>query len=76
MRRPSPARCAKALALALTLLLLNSFSVSQSARARILGRVTDPQGAVVAGANVTVTNVQTGVESRTTTDPSGTYQVL
>src|SRR5689334_15543845 len=58
------------------LLLFGSAAWSQSARSRILGRVLDPQGAVVAGANVTVTNTQTGVESHTVTASDGTYQIL
>jgi outer membrane receptor protein involved in Fe transport len=57
-------------------LVMGSSAWSQSARARILGRVLDPQGAVVAGANITVTNTQTGVESHTVTASDGTYQVL
>lgn len=62
----------------LTILLL-AFSaqmMAQSARARIVGTVKDPQGAVVAGATVTVTNVATGVESKAVTDHEGSYQAL
>ena len=40
----------------------------------ILGTIADPQGAVVPGANVTLTNVDTGVQWKTTTDVNGNYQ--
>jgi hypothetical protein len=40
----------------------------------IVGIVTDPQKAVVAGANVTLTNQDTGVTWKATSDDSGTYQ--
>jgi outer membrane receptor protein involved in Fe transport len=62
-----------------TILLLLAFSpnlIAQSARARIVGTVTDPQGAVVPGATVVVTNVATGVETKTTTNQEGYYQAL
>jgi Carboxypeptidase regulatory-like domain len=39
----------------------------------IQGTVTDPSGAVVSGANVTITNRDTGQVIRTTTSPSGLY---
>lgn len=62
--------------LTILLLALGSQMMGQSSRARIVGTVKDPQGAVVAGANVTVTNVSTGVESRAVTDHDGSYQAL
>ena len=40
----------------------------------IVGTVTDPQKAVVAGANVALTNVDTGIVRKTTTDEAGDYQ--
>jgi hypothetical protein len=40
----------------------------------ILGTVTDPQGALIAGAKVTLTNVDTGVQWKATTTASGDYQ--
>ncbi|HUA17854.1 MAG TPA: TonB-dependent receptor [Bryobacteraceae bacterium] len=48
----------------------------QAATGRVFGTVSDPGGAVVAGAKVTVTNVATSVRWDTTTRPDGTYQVL
>src|SRR6185312_4135340 len=62
--------------LTILLLALGSQMMAQSARARIVGTVKDPQGAVVAGANVTVTNVATGVESKAVTDHDGSFQAL
>src|SRR5258708_4739459 len=44
-------------------------------RASIVGRVTDPAGAVVAGAAVTVTNQGTGTKTATTTNQAGNYVV-
>jgi len=45
--------------------------VGQTFRGTILGSVTDPSGAVVAGATVKIRNVATGLE-RTTHKPSRT----
>lgn len=39
------------------------------------GLVTDPSGAVVPEANVTVSNQQTGVKKTTVTNPDGNYTV-
>jgi len=44
-------------------------------RGTILGRVTDPSSAVIAGATVTVTNQDTGVRSVTSSNESGNYVV-
>ncbi len=41
----------------------------------IQGQVTDPSGAAVPGATVTVTNTATGVSQSTTTDSSGNYLI-
>ena len=51
-------------------------SWAQDATGRILGNVTDPSGASIAGASVTVTNAATQVAQQTTTDKDGFYQVL
>src|ERR1022692_3575319 len=58
----------------LVFVLLAAVSLSaQTFRGTILGTVTDPQGAVVAGAKVTVKNVGTGLERTTETSADGTY---
>jgi hypothetical protein len=65
------------LVLAMTLLLLmQSTGMSQEATGKILGTVTDQQGAVIAGAKITVTNLATRVSSETVTNKDGDYQVL
>src|SRR5438270_11772655 len=42
----------------------------------VTGTVTDPSGAIVPGAQVTVTNEATGLKRQTTTDAAGNYRVL
>ena len=44
-------------------------------RGTILGRVTDPSSAVIAGATVTVTNQDTGLKTTTSTNEAGNYVV-
>src|SRR5712692_8253889 len=48
---------------------------AQTFRGTILGTVTDPSGAVVSGAKVTVRNVATGLERTTATSADGSYSV-
>jgi hypothetical protein len=50
-------------------------SVGQVLKGSISGTVVDPQGAVVANAQVTAKNVDTGIVSTTTTDNSGLYRL-
>ncbi|MDE3110547.1 MAG: carboxypeptidase regulatory-like domain-containing protein, partial [Acidobacteriota bacterium] len=61
------------LAAALALLLIGAPLLAQINFGRILGKVTDPSGAVVAGATVTVTNTGTNVARTLTTDSSGAW---
>src|SRR2546426_332534 len=49
--------------------------IAQTFRGTILGTVTDPSGAVVAGAKVTAKNVNTGLERTTETSADGSYSV-
>ncbi|HXY49524.1 MAG TPA: carboxypeptidase regulatory-like domain-containing protein [Terriglobales bacterium] len=51
-------------------------ATAQQATAKIVGTITDPQGAVVPDVQVTVTNAATNVRTETTTDKDGFYQVL
>ena len=60
--------------LAVACILLFAVSALAQNTASIVGNVTDPQGAAVAGATVTVKNSQ-GVERTTKTDSTGNYQV-
>lgn len=55
------------------ILALTAFA--QSDNASISGIVKDPSGAVVTGANVTVTNEGTGFERKTTSNESGFYTI-
>lgn len=54
-------------------LFIASTIFAQSFRGKILGTVTDQNGAVVQGASVTAKNVGTGIERTTTTDSDGNY---
>ena len=56
-------------------LLSTAMLVGQTFRGTILGTVSDPSGAVVAGATVKVRNVDTGLERTTTTSADGSYAV-
>jgi hypothetical protein len=50
--------------------------LAQTATSRIVGTVTDPTGAVIPGATITATNVDTMVTYTAVTDERGAYQVL
>ncbi len=56
--------------------LAGSVAQAQDASGRIIGTVTDPSGAAIVGASVTIVNVGTKISQMTTTDESGFYQVL
>jgi hypothetical protein len=64
-----------------SLILLTVLSISSAVQAQsaasgtITGRVTDPQGAVVANATVTARNVSTGMERSATTTGTGSYTI-
>lgn len=63
------------------LVLYAAFAVTGLSQAggstsEIKGRVTDPNGAVVAGANVTLTDVSRGFSRSATTDTRGEYRFL
>ncbi len=48
---------------------------AQTTSGAIVGTVTDPSGAVIGGASITVTNVDTSISVKATTDASGDYVV-
>jgi hypothetical protein len=58
------------------MILSSTLALAQNATGRIVGTITDEQGASIAGAKVTVTNTSTNVRWEATTNTSGTYQVL
>jgi len=65
----------EASALFLLLLILSAtMAQAQVLYGSLSGNVTDTSGAVVAGAQVTALEVQTGVTQTTTTDSSGIYR--
>ena len=72
-RSPCARRAAIALSLAVVFTVLAS---AQNTNGRIIGTVTDTQGAAIAGAKISVTNTGTNVLSDTVTNNEGYYQVL
>ena len=60
----------------LTLLLLAPAARTQDATGKIAGNITDASGAVVPGAKVVVTNLDTRTTKQATTNSQGFYQVL
>jgi len=73
------ARVLKSFRLALALAAIVSMgigpSVAQVLRSSIAGRLTDPTGAGIPDAQITVTNQQTGVPAHAKTDSTGNYMV-
>ena len=65
--------CKIAIPILAGLLLFGSLGLAQSALGSIAVAVTDPQGASVAGAKVTVTGADTNVKRSGTTGPEGTF---
>ncbi|HEV7893018.1 MAG TPA: carboxypeptidase regulatory-like domain-containing protein [Pyrinomonadaceae bacterium] len=54
--------------------LFQTAALAQTSRGTVSGVVTDPQGASVAGANVTLLNTQTNLSRTTTTNGEGFYR--
>ena len=52
---------------------LVGIAVAQDTRGKLQGVVSDPSGAIVAGANVTLQNDETNVQAQTKTSPTGQY---
>ncbi|HEY9126193.1 MAG TPA: carboxypeptidase-like regulatory domain-containing protein, partial [Acidobacteriaceae bacterium] len=48
---------------------------AQTVTGAVTGTVTDPSGAVVSGAKVTAHNLDTGVDTPTTTNATGFYRI-
>ncbi len=66
-------RSLKILLVSLLLFLSAAFSWSQTGTSTVRGTITDPQGRVVAGATVTLTNVATNTVRTTKSTDTGTY---
>jgi hypothetical protein len=65
----------KNILLALSLLLLPAALMAQESRATLTGIVTDASGAAVPNANIVVSNVETGEETRGTSTGQGAYTI-
>jgi hypothetical protein len=61
------------LSVAVFLVLMQGRAPAQESRATIGGRVSDAAGAVISGAVVKITNVDTSIETSLTTNDSGAY---
>ena len=55
--------------------MMAAAAFAQSATGQIVGKVTDPNGAVVSGANITVKSVDTGRETTAISDNDGSYTI-
>jgi hypothetical protein len=69
----SPSLRRAVLSLIVCLAFLCASLLAQSTGGRVLGRVTDPSGAVLGGVKVTLTNEATGVSRSTETSSGGDY---
>src|SRR5881628_2981287 len=69
---PSEGRVRR-LATAVALLAGATLATAQEFRGTIIGRVTDPDGAPIPGASITVANEATGVGWQTVTESDGVY---
>lgn len=56
-------------------MLVSAVVLAQGERGALNGIVTDQNGAVVAGAEVTATNIETNIETKTTTTDAGVYRL-
>jgi hypothetical protein len=63
------------LSLLFAIALFTGTALAQSATGEIVGKVTDPAGAVVSGANVSVKSVNTGREATAISDDQGGYAI-
>src|ERR1700690_2546049 len=66
----------RTLFVATCLLVLAATLFGQAGTGSITGTVTDPAGAVVSGASVDVTNIETGVVYPAVTTTTGLYTVI
>ena len=69
-------RITRVLLAVLAACFLAALGMAQDVTGRIVGTVTDAQGAVVPKAKVTVTNTQTGQSRITASDATGVYQAI
>jgi hypothetical protein len=55
-------------------LLLSQFAVGQAVYGNVIGTVNDPSGAALPNATVSITDIDRGVSTQTTTNSSGNYE--
>ena len=55
--------------------MMASAALAQTETGQITGKVTDPNGAVVPGAAVTLSSAETGTQRTTTTNDEGVYAI-
>jgi len=66
---------ARFLSIGFALVMLSGIALAQSATGQIIGKVTDPNGAVVSGAAVTIKSLDTAREVTAVSDDQGSYTV-
>ena len=64
----------KVLQIVVLVMTLSTIALSQTSRGTVSGTVTDPNGAVIAGAEVTLTSAETKLSRTTTTNGEGLYR--
>ena len=74
LRSPILVRCAVYLVAFLVIITAVPLGVSQTSRGTVTGTVTDPSGAAVANATVTIKQAGTNVTRQTTTNEAGIYR--
>src|SRR4030095_6216790 len=62
------------LVVAVLIISLSTIALSQTSRGTVTGAVTDPNGAVISGAAVTLTSAATKLDRTTTTNGEGVYR--
>ncbi len=62
--------------LLVSLFLLRPSTRAQEITGSIRGTIVDPSGATISGASVTATQIETGLQRKTTSDSDGTYVIL
>src|ERR1044071_8873691 len=60
--------------LLLSIILASAAAAAQTSRGTVSGTITDQNGAVVSGATVALTNLETNVSRTTTTNSEGFYR--
>ncbi|HVF88329.1 MAG TPA: TonB-dependent receptor, partial [Pyrinomonadaceae bacterium] len=68
-----PSFCRRVPVIFVCVLSLTISAFAQESRATLTGRVSDPTGASIPGANVTITNQQTNIDTNVTTGDDGNY---